>query len=333
MPFRKSMTSQATLRPHKLGEVMLGLVLVAAPVGACGPVVARTPPAVARVSALDSQLAALDARARPGVLGAYVEDLSTGETWGVRVDEPRPMMSVFKALMAACVLDRVDRGDLSLDETLIIRRADLRPRASVVTERFTGEAMTYRLGDLLALAVSQSDNTATDALLARLGGPAVVTDFIRSKGVVGFRLDRNELQLGQAVDELGAQRFMRDERDTITPRAAGIFLRKLAAGELVSPASTRILLEMMERTTTGPRRIRAGVPEGSVVAHKTGGSGIVEGVAIATNDIALVTLPDGRKLAIAVLLSGSRASEADRDALIADVSRAATAPYSSSGTP
>ncbi len=313
----------AARKSHKLAKAFLAISLLAAS-SACSRSAEADPAAVVQVSATERRLAELSLRAQPGVLGVYVEDLATGWSAGVEADAPRPMMSVFKAPMAAAILAKVDAGALSLDRKVTIRKEDLRGGPTVVADQFKGEPLTFTVRELLGYAVSQSDNTATDALLPLIGGPPAVTAFIRGKGVEGFRLDRDEGALGADIRRLGAEGFMADPRDTMTPRAAGAFLRRLAAGELLSPASTELLLDLMRKTTTGPQRIRVGMPAGSELAHKTGGSGMVGKVAIATNDIGLVTTPDGRRLAVAVFLSGSPASDEDRDALIAEAARIAT---------
>jgi beta-lactamase class A len=57
--------------------------------------------------------------------------------------------------------------------------------------------------------------------------------------------------------------------------------------------------------------------------HQTGSSGTRDGVAFATNDVGLIALPDGRRLAIAVSVTDSKADEATRDAVIAQIAQAA----------
>jgi beta-lactamase class A len=123
-------------------------------------------------SSIDDKLEALAARARPGTLGISVIDVETGHQWGVNQDDAFPMMSVFKVPVAAAVLDMVDRNELSLSESISIRRSDLRKGASEIARSFKGQRMTFTVGQLLKAAVSYSDNTAVDALIKRIGGPA-----------------------------------------------------------------------------------------------------------------------------------------------------------------
>jgi beta-lactamase class A len=78
----------------------------------------------------------------------------------------------------------------------------------------------------------------------------------------------------------------------------------------------------MEESQTGAARIRNLLPKGTVVADKTGASGMQNGMAAATKDIALVTLPDGRHMAIAIFVSDSAAADAVRDSMIAKIALA-----------
>lgn len=108
-----------------------------------------------------------------------------------------------------------------------------------------------------------------------------------------------------------------------TPDAAITLLRALHEGQGLSESSQALLLRLMTETPTGPRRIKGLLPEGTVVAHKTGTSRTVNGVTAATNDVGIVTLPNGQHLAIAVFVSDSPANATIREEVIAKVARAA----------
>jgi beta-lactamase class A len=121
--------------------------------------------------------------------------------------------------------------------------------------------------------------------------------------------------------EAATARYLADPRDTATLPASLDFLTRLAGGQLISTASTRLLLRLM--TDSGPDRLKAGLPPGASIAHKSGASATDLGITPATNDIGVVTLADGRKFAMAAYLAGSTATEAARDTLIADAARLA----------
>jgi beta-lactamase class A len=324
------------------------IALLLLPLAACGPstrTVAKTPPLDA--GRLDEEITLLGERVYPARLGVAVQNLDGGEAW-VRNDQDRyPMQSVFKAPLAAAVLAEVDAGRLSLDEVITIGDMDLSPPLSPIGQAWPAVSR-YTVGDLLRRAVSDSDNTAADVLMRRIGGPGAVNAWLTARGVEEIRIDRYERELQpeingmpsfrpawrtpeafgaamQAVPE--AQRraaqahYIEDPRDTASAVGTLVFLRKLKTGELVSPASTALLLRLMTQTTTGPGRLKAGLPEGATLAHKTGTSATAFGVTAVTNDIGIVTLKDGRHYAVAVFLIGSPASLKDREAVIAEVMR------------
>ena len=83
-----------------------------------------------------------------------------------------------------------------------------------------------------------------------------------------------------------------------------------------------MLLDLLERVTTGPQRLKGLLPKTAVVAHKTGTGGTSQGVASATNDIGLITLPNGRHLAVAVFVSDSRVDLPARERVIARIAKA-----------
>ncbi len=307
-------------------------------------------------SALDrARLAAAIGRvagdARPGVLGVGVAVLGTGERWYRNGDRRLPMQSVFKAPLGAAVLDAVDRGVLRLDSTVVLHREDLSVPYSPVADSFPTRS-AWTLEELLTRAVETSDNTAADVIMRTIGGPAALTAWMRAHGIEGISVDRYErdqqpaiLAIGPfrpawarqdsldraklAVPEEARRRAMRaylaGARDAMTPRGAIAFLTALTTGHLVSQASTQRLLRMMEEATTGPHRLRAGLPTRARLAHKTGTGPTVLGVSTAVNDIGIATLADGRTVAIAALLSASTADEATRDATLAAVARAVVA--------
>jgi len=262
------------------------------------------------------------------------------------------MQSVFKAPLAAAALAEVDAGRLRLDERIPIAALDLSPPPGAINRAWPsppeGHTMNVPAIDLIALAVQQSDNTAADVIMKRIGGPGAVTAWLRAKGVADMSIDRYERELQQdlagmepfrpawkslpawmaardtvpaAAREAAMDAYLTDPRDTTTVPAALNFLYKLSLGELISPASTRLLLRLMTDTDTGANRLRAGLPPGATLAHKTGSAATDLGLTPATNDIGIVGLPNGRRFAIAGFLADSTATEKDRDRLFADAAR------------
>jgi beta-lactamase class A len=263
-----------------------------------------------------------------------------------------PLQSVFKAPLAAAALAEVDAGRLTLNERIRLTDDDLSPPYSPIDAAWPSPPQNHVMDlpavDLIALAVQQSDNTAADTIMKRIGGPGAVTAWLHAKGVDGMSIDRYERELQPAIAgmppfqpewkdraawmaardavpaetrEAAINAYLADPRDTATVPAALEFLRLLAIGSLLSPASTRLLLRLKTESDTGAHRLRAGLPSGASLAHKTGTAATDLGLTPAVNDIGVVTLADGRTLVVAAFLAGSSAAEAERDRLIADAAR------------
>jgi len=225
-----------------------------------------------------------------------------------------PMQSVYKLPIAMAVLDAVDHHQLTLDDSVAVTAADIAPVHSPIRERFPRGNVTFPLHELLRLASVESDGTASDVLLRLVPAPTVQA-YLHRIGVDSVRIETTEQAM--AADELAQY------RNWATPAGAVALLASLQGGKALAPASTTQLLEWLTAAMTGPNRLRAGLPAGTRLAHKTGTDRTRNGLTRATNDIGLVTLPDGRHLAIAVFVMDSRAEEADRERLMARVARAA----------
>jgi beta-lactamase class A len=243
-----------------------------------------------------------------GIVGFAALDLATGRTLALHDNEGFPMASVFKLPVAIAVLHAVDARKLSLGRTVTLTAADARGgKAAVVAA--PGRAT---IGRLLEAMLVDSDNTACDKLLSLVGGPAIVDAQIRKLGVEGIAIRMTE------------QDMLADKGDNMaTPAAMVALLAKVARGELgLSRASARQLDKLLLAVTTGPKRLKAGVPDGTPVAHKTGTSGTTSGVTDATNDAGLLGAGKAR-IAVAVFVRASPADEATRERVIADFARMA----------
>jgi beta-lactamase class A len=254
-----------------------------------------------------------------GTLGAAALLVETGEVVAWNGDGHFPMQSVCKAPIGMAVLHEVDAGNLSLDTKVRVEPADLVPSGmhSPLRDAHPQGGVDVPLREILRLSVEESDGTASDVLLRVLGGKAKAQAYLSSLGIEGIRIETTEGEIGR---DYGAQ-----YRSWASPLAAVRWLAALEQGKDLRPASRALLLGWMTATKTFPTRLKAGLPVGTEVAHKTGSSGSRDGVSAATNDIGIITLPDGRHLAVAVFLRDSKADAETRDAAIAKVARAAWA--------
>lgn len=225
-----------------------------------------------------------------------------------REGERFAMCSTFKALAAAAILQRVDRGTESLARQVVFSHSQV-VTYSPVTERRAGtEGMS--VSEICAAALRFSDNTAGNLMLDMIGGPPGLTRFARGLGDEMTRLDRLETALNEAAPG--------DPRDTTTPEAMARNLQKLLRGPTLSEASRVRLGQWMASNRTGDTRLRAGFPRDWTVMDKTGA-----GENGTVNDVAVVVPPFGQPAMVSVYYTGAEASGAQRNAVIADVGRVA----------
>lgn len=239
-----------------------------------------------------------------GRIGLYAENLATGAKLTWRADERFVMCSTFKASLAACVLARVDRGEEQLAAMISYGKADLLDYAPVAKQNLATGKMS--VVEMCKAIVELSDNTCANLLLARIGGPAALTAFWRSLGDATSRLDHNEPELNRSPPG--------DPRDTTTPAAMAGNLRRLVAGEALSPASRVQLTEWMVGCKTGANRLRGGLPASWTIGDKTGNNG-----KDASGDIAVVWPKPDAAILIAAYTQGGTPSAAQIETVFARI--------------
>jgi beta-lactamase class A len=239
-----------------------------------------------------------------GRLGVAVLDTGSGVAATHRADERFPMCSTFKFLAAAAILNRVDAGREKLDRAIAFGPADIVPNSPTTSARLSEGHMS--LADLCKAAMTISDNTAGNLLLANLGGPAGLTAYARSIGDDITRLDRIEPELNEALSD--------DPRDTTSPAAMLADLQRLVLGDVLSRSSKKQLTDWMLGNNTGGTRMRARLDKDWRVGDKTG-----SGDRGTTNDVGLIWPPDRQPVLVSIYLTGSAASSDQRNAAIAAV--------------
>jgi beta-lactamase class A len=227
-----------------------------------------------------------------------------------------PMQSVFKLPLALMVLHQVEQGTFSLDQPVRFLPQDrILPHVySPLQNQYPDAGVDVPLRELLRLSVSLSDNVAADILLRLVGGPNAVNTYIAALQVSGFHLQDSEAVLHR---EVSAQ-----YRNWFVPAGAVQLLRRISDNSPLTSDHTDLLLGWM--TPAGrTKRLEGDLPAGTRVAHKSGTSDVDDGLAHATNDVGLIPLPDGRRIAIAVFVTDSTADEVTREQVIARIARAA----------
>jgi beta-lactamase class A len=265
---------------------------------------------------LESRFAEI-ARGAQGKVGVAVMLLETGESASLEGASRYPMQSVYKLPIGMAVLQRIDKGELTLAQGVRVRPADfVSPgQYSPIRDRYpNGASLTIR--QLLELTLAESDGTGSDVLLRLAGGPQGVMRFLDSLAVSEVQVVTTEKAMGLGDNTV-------QYRNWATPRGLLSLLEAVHEGRGLSGESRGLLLRWMTQVTRGAARIKGNLPAGTVVARRTGSSGTHNGMTAATNDTGIVTLPDGRHLAVVVFVSDSRADAATRERVIAEIARAA----------
>lgn len=258
----------------------------------------------AEMEQADARLAALERR-YGGRLGVAMLDTGTGQHAGYRADERFLLCSTFKMLLAAAVLSRVDHGQEQLDRHLIFDKQAILAYAPITSQHVGAPGMT--IAELCSAAVSLSDNTAANVLMAHLGGPSVVTNFARQLDDSVTRLDRIEPELNRPSHD--------GVSDTTTPHAMLGNLQKLMLDRALSDASRQQLTAWMLATSTGKKLVRAGVPAEWRIGEKTG-SGVTQ-----NNDVAILWPPGRKPLLVAAYYENEKTDSDGRSAVLAEVGR------------
>ncbi len=258
---------------------------------------------------LQAEMDAISASAH-GHVGAAALLVETGELISWHGAQRFPMQSVYKFPIAMAVLHGVDEGRLSLDQEVEVDPAVYSPVHSPIRDKYPNGGVKLPLRELLRAEIVDSDGAACDLLLRLVSAPEV-TKYLEGLGVNGLKVVATEKEMSQDP--------MVQYRNWATPDAAVLLLKKLQLGEGLSSASRTLLVRWMTDTEIGPQRIKGLLPPGTPVAHKTGTDGTRNGLTRATNDIGLITLPDGRHLAVAVFVADSKEDEATREAVIAKI--------------
>lgn len=288
-------------------------------------------------------------RSFPGKTGIAVRRIDGDWVVGQRGGELFPQQSVSKLWVTMTVLEKVDRGEVSLDQEVTITANDLTLFHQPLAARVAREGVVRAsVRSLIDEALTASDNSANDALLRTAGGPAAVQDFLRRKGLSNIRFGpgerllqssiagvewRQELSSGRAFqaarDRVPLDRrrnllaaYVADPIDGASPEGIVDALARLARGELLSQSSTRLMLDTLGRTRSGPNRLKAGVPAGWQFLHKTGTGQDLPPVSTGYNDVGIMTAPDGTRYAVAVMLAETTAGIPARMQLMQAVSRA-----------
>lgn len=248
-------------------------------------------------------------------VGVAIKHLEDGDTLTFNGMNPFPMQSVFKFHLGLAVLDQVDKGKISLEQKIPIHKKEFIPKThSPIADKYPEGNVALSVKELLSYTISNSDNNGCDILLRLVGGPRKVEEYIHRQNVKGIAIVHNEEEM---------QKSWEAQFDNWTNPWSMIQLLELFyQNRILSKLSRDVLMEMMINTTTGPKRIKGLLPEGTAVAHRTGtGSLNDKGILGALNNVGIVMLPNGKHVAIAIFISKTPESVDRLEEVIAKISK------------
>jgi beta-lactamase class A len=248
-------------------------------------------------------------------VGISIKSIEDKDTLSINGNLKAPMMSVFKFHIALAVLNKIDEGKLSLNQEIFVKKQNLLPDTwSPMREDYPNGNMYLTLDKLLRYTVSHSDNNGCDILIDLVGGTKVVKKFINKNGIKDFVIKVNEEQM-QTWENLYL--------NTTTPLATTELLEKFFKGEVLKKNTTEYLYQIMVETSRGITWMKAGLPENTELAHRTGISGTNDdNLRVAMNDVGIVKLPNGKHFILSVYLKDITEKKEDTEKIIADITKA-----------
>jgi beta-lactamase class A len=252
--------------------------------------------------------------------GISIKGIEDKDTLSINGNLDAPMMSVFKFHIALTVLNQVDKGNLKLDQIFFIKKEDLLPETwSPIRDGFPDGNMNLTLDQLLRYTVSHSDNNGCDILLKIIGGTETVQKFIHKQGIKDFTIKVNEQEMSSWENLY---------LNTTTPLATTELLEKFYKGKVLESSTTKYLYQIMIETSRGITWMKAGLPENTELAHRTGISGTNdENLRVALNDVGIVKLPNGKHFILSVYLKNITEKKEDTEKIIADITKAVWEQY------
>ena len=250
-------------------------------------------------------------------VGVAIHDFSTNTTLAISGNDRFPMQSVFKLPIGIAALDMVDNGVLSLTQVVDVTKDKLHPNTwSPIREKYPN-GVSLTLLELLDYTVAESDNNGCDLLMEMLGGAESINTYLKDADIPEVNIEVNELEMNSNWESKYC--------NWITPMGAIDLLKKIHERELLSSDMHDTLWTIMTNSRTGSFRNK--IPNSVVVGNKTGASGYKNGISIATNDIGIMILPNGRAIAFAIFITDSSEAAEVNYEIIADIAAVMVSEY------
>jgi len=257
-------------------------------------------------------------RTKKAVVGVSINGTTINDTLSIHGQRHFPMQSVFKFPIALTVLSEIDKGTLSLNQKVDIKKSELLPGLWSPIRNKYPEGASLTIAQIMEYMVALSDNVGCDVLLKLLGGPQVVQNYFSSLGFEDFAVKINE----ETMQNNWELQFL----NWTTPKEANKILSTFYENknDLISKESHDFIWNVMKGTKTGKGRLRGQLPKETIVAHKTGWSGKHKetGITAAVNNIGIIFLPNGEHFTISVFITESKEDFETNEKIISDIAKA-----------
>jgi beta-lactamase class A len=248
-------------------------------------------------------------------VGVAVMNIESQDTLTFNGRKRFPMQSVYKFHLGLAILNLVDKGKLTLDQKVHVSKEDIYSTWSPLAAKFPEANVDLTVGDLLTYTVTHSDNVACDILFRLAGGPSEVQKFMDGIGATEVSIVSTEKEMHTGW-EIQFQNWT-------TPYATMQLLQQFYQRKILSEASHVFMWKAMVDCQLGPRRIKGMLPPGTLVAHRTGtGAPNDKGTLGAVNNVGIITLPNGKHIAIAVYITNGNETQNRLEEVIAKISKA-----------
>jgi beta-lactamase class A len=253
-----------------------------------------------------------------GDIGVALMDIESKDTLTINNAHHYPMQSTYKFPLAIYILRQVTLAKLSLKQKVHISKEELHPKTwSPLREKYPEGNIDLTLGELIDYTVRKSDNNTCDILFRLAGGTKNVDQYVHNSSFKQIAIAATEAEMAAAWDV--------QYTNWTEPYTMVSLLEFFYNMHYNSSASYTqgFLMKIMLASENSPKRIKGLLPQGTVVAHKTGTSNTNEkGITAAVNDIGIITLPNGKHLAIAVYVSNTTETNETSERIIAEIAKA-----------
>jgi len=246
-------------------------------------------------------------------VGIAIIDPVNERFYGVNADSNFALMSVVKFPQAYCVIHLADQGIVSLNSKIRVTKEDMgintwspfaKDKKAMTSEIDIRGALKYSAG--------LSDNILFDKLFDIAPAPTL-DSFIKQLGI-------GDLVIKSSYKNLDIHDYNVNHG---TPRAVAEVFNAFRQKKMISDSNFNLLKMICSETNSGGMRLKAGLPEGTMLVHKTGTNDHSFGDTLITavNDAAWITSAGGKVYLIAVLINHSKVSYEETEAMIAEISR------------